>query len=132
MRSQISTKRAKAALNGPWGKPSPSDPACHLRQLGLGAGEIAAHEARQGQVEARRRDRVVGLKPHHVDLVLVCCGQARHGLLEVGTGGIELAAKPRDHPERSLDHRTQPLPPLLEAGAQRLEHLGPPGAGRRA
>ena len=93
MRIQISTKRAKARLNGPWGKPSSFGPACRLRQLGLGAGEIAAHEADQGQVDVRRRDRVVGIEPHRVDLVLVCCGQARGGPLEVGTRGIEFAAQ---------------------------------------
>ena len=68
----------------------------------------------------------LGMEPHRVDLVLVCCGQARRGRLEVGAGGIELAAQPRHHPEPRLDHRTEPLPPLLEARAQRLEHLGRP------
>ena len=36
---------------------------------------------------------------------------------------------PRSHatsPEQRLDHRTEPLSALLEAGAQRLEHLGRP------
>ena len=107
-------------------------PACRVRQLGLGAGEIAAHEADQGQVDVRRRDRVVGLKPHRVDLVLVCCGQARRGRLEVGAGGIELAAQPRHHPEqqpRSPDGTTA-APARGPRAATRAP--GPPGAGRHA
>ena len=77
-------------------------------------------------MDVRRRDRVGGHEPHRVDLVLVCCGQIRRGLLEMGTGGVELAAQPRHHPEPGLDHRAEPLPALLEARAQRLEHLGYP------
>ena len=50
----------------------------------------------------------------------------RHGLLETGTGGIELTAMPRHHTERSLDDRTQPRPPPFEARAQCLEHLDHP------
>ena len=73
--------------------------------------------ARQGQVDMGRRDRLADQKPLRVESVLVCCGQARHGPFELATGAIEFAAQPRHHPELGLDHRTEPLPPLLETGA---------------
>ena len=131
MRSQISTRARVGQAVRTLGEAEPLGPACHLRQLGLGAGEIAAHEADQGQVDVRRRDRLVGLEPHRVDLVLVCGGQPARGLLEVGTGGIELAAQPRHHPQPDLDHRTQPRPPLPGPRAA-TRAPGPPGAGQRA
>ena len=55
--------------------------------------------------------------------MLVCCGRARRGRLEVRPGGSELAAQPRRNPDQHLDRLIGPLPPLLEARAQRLEHL---------
>ena len=47
------------------------DPACRVRQLGLGVGEIAARQAGQRQMEVRRRNRVVRLEPHRLDLVVI-------------------------------------------------------------
>lgn len=108
------------------GEVEPFGPARYLCQLGLGAREIAAHAARPGQIDVRRRERVGGLKPRRVNVVLACGGQARRGLPEVGAGGIELAAQKRQPPETGLDRRTQPRPPLVEARPQRLEHLGGP------
>ena len=95
-----------------------------MRQLCLTAGEIAANEADQGQVHVRQHDRIVGLKPRRVNLVRVGCGRARGGHLEVGDGGIELAAQKRHHPESGLDPTSEPRPALLDAHAQDLEHLG--------
>jgi hypothetical protein len=106
-------------------------PARRLRQLGVRADEIAAHEADQGQVDARRRDWLFRQEPHRVDLVLVYGGLVRRCRLEVGTGGSELAAQPRHHPERGVDHRPEPPPAVLEARAQQLEHLGHPRRSAR-
>ena len=86
-------------------------PARRLRQLGFGAGEIAAHEATRARwMCANAIGSSAGTTPR----------QSRAGLLRPGPpwpprggkGGIELAAQPRHHPERGLDHRTKPLPAL--------------------
>ena len=95
-----------------------------MRQLGLGAGQIATHQAGPTQMHVRRRDRLRGHEPHRVNPVEVCCGQVHGRLLEKGTGGVELAAKPRQNPGHNVGHRAEPLPALLDTRAQRLEHLG--------
>ena len=99
-------------MYGPQGEAERFGPACRVRELGFGAGEVATHEARRGQVDMGIRERLVNPKPLGVHLLLVRYGQARRGRFEVGNGGIELAAQPRHHPEQHLDHRAEPRPPL--------------------
>ena len=107
-------------MNGPRGSRA-GRPGVRRASLGLGAGEIAVHDVGQGQVHVR--DRLVGLEPHRVNVVVACWGLAGRGRLEVGNGGIEVAAQPGHGPGQGLDRRAEPLPALPEAHSQRLEHL---------
>ena len=75
---ELSSLDAQPRLHGacvgahvrPLGEAEPFGPACRHGQLGLGGRGIAAYQRDQGQVKARRRDRLGGTKPLGVDLVL--------------------------------------------------------------
>jgi hypothetical protein len=62
-------------MYGPRGEAEPFGSACREGHLGLRAGEIAAHQRDQRQVDVRGRDRLVGHKlPHGGNVVVICLG----------------------------------------------------------
>ena len=105
-------------------------PACRARQLGLGAGEIAVHEAGQGQVHVR--DRLVGLEPHRVNVVVACWrpGRSWPPRGRKRRHRSRRAATPRPRTGPRSPGGTTAGPSRGPRAATRAP--GPPGAGRHA
>ena len=55
-----------------------------------------------------------------------CCGQIRDGCSSWTAAASNSPRSSDDHPGVGVDHRTEPLPPVLDAGGKRFEHLHRP------
>ena len=98
------------------GEAEPFDPVCHLRQLGLGAGEVAVHEARKARCSSAVAMGSLTRTTPRRSRCWPAAARPDMACFEAGTGGVELAAMPRHHTdEASITGRNHVRPPLRPA-----------------